>query len=250
MSESTRKVAVVTGAQQGIGRAAALALAETGVSVIVNYLDDPDAAKEIAAEAESRGVAAAAVQGDISQSDDVEALLAAADAFGGIDILVNNAAIFPRSPVLEMTMEEWDAVIGVNLRGSFLCAQAAARRMVAAGRPGSIVSLASRAAFCSSPRGAHYVTSKAGVVGMTRAMALELAPHNIRVNAVAPGLTDTAQPRYGMTEQQIAAAVDESPISGITKPEDIAQTIVFLSSDAASRITGQTVHVNGGQYLY
>ena len=250
MSESTRRVAVVTGAQQGIGRAAALALAETGVSVIVNYLDDPDAAKEIATESANKGVAAAAVQGDISKPDGVESLLAAADEMGGIDILVNNAAIFPRSPVLEMTMEEWDAVIGVNLRGSFLCAQAAAKRMVAAGKPGSIVSVSSRAAFCSSPRGVHYVTSKAGVVGMTRAMALELAPHNIRVNAVAPGLTDTAQPRYGMTEQQIAAAVDESPISGITKPEDIAQTIVFLTSDAASRITGQTVHVNGGQYLY
>ncbi|MDD9905454.1 MAG: SDR family NAD(P)-dependent oxidoreductase [Rhodospirillaceae bacterium] len=250
MSESTRKVAVVTGAQQGIGRAAALALAETGVSVIVNYLDDPDAAKEIAAEAESRGVAATAVQGDISQREDVEALLAAADALGGIDILVNNAAIFPRSPVLEMTMEEWDAVIGANLRGSFLCAQAAAKRMVAAGRPGGIVSVTSRSAFTPSPRGVHYAASKAGLIGMTRALALELAPHGIRVNAVAPGLTDTAQPRYGMTEQQIAAAVDESPISGITKPEDIAQTIVFLSSDAASRITGQTVHVNGGQFLY
>ena len=149
-----------------------------------------------------------------------------------------------------MTVEEWDAVIGVNLKGSFLCAQAAAKRMVTAGQPGSIVSLASRAAFCSSANGVHYVTSKAGIVGMTRAMALELAPHNIRVNAVAPGLTDTAQPRYGMNEAEIAAVVADSPTKGITKPEDIAQTIVFLTSDAASRITGQTIHVNGGQYLY
>ena len=118
MSESTRKVAVVTGAQQGIGRAAALALAETGVSVIVNYLDDPDAAKEIAAEAESRGVAAAS-RASTSSLCEISPCTAA-DALGGIDILVNNAAIFPRSPVLEMTMEEWDAVIGVNLRGCLL----------------------------------------------------------------------------------------------------------------------------------
>ena len=115
MSEQTSKVAVVTGAQQGIGRAAALALAETGVSVIVNYLDDPDAAQAIAAEAESKGVAAVPVQGDISKPGDVESLLAAADEMGGIDILINNAAIFPRSPVLEMTMEEWDAVIGIKI---------------------------------------------------------------------------------------------------------------------------------------
>ena len=250
MSKQTSKVAIVPGAQQGIGRATALAVAETGLSVIINYLDDPDAAQAIAAEAEAQKVSAAAVQGDISKPEDVETLLAAADKLGGVDILVNNAAIFPRSPMLEMAEDEWDAVIGVNLKGSFLCAQAAAKRMVTAGRSGSIVSLASRAAFCSSPRGVHYVTSKSGIVGMTRAMALELAPHNIRVNAVAPGLTDTVQPRYGMNEEEIAAVVAESPISGITKPEDIAQTIVFLTSDAASRITGQTLHVNGGQYLY
>ena len=250
MTEQARRVAVVTGAQQGIGRAAALALAEAGVSVVVNFLDDEAAASEIVAAAQASGVDAKAAQGDISKPVDIEALLSAADGMGGVDILVNNAAIFPRSPFLELDESEWDAVLGVNLKGTFLCAQAAAKRMVAAGRPGSIVNLASRAAFCSSPRGVHYVTSKAGVVGMTRAMALELAPHDIRVNAVAPGLTDTAQPRYGMSEEEIAAVVAESPIGGITKPEDIAQTVVFLTSDAAARITGQTIHVNGGQYLY
>lgn len=249
MNAQTSKLAVVTGAQQGIGRATALALAETGVSVVVNYLDDEAAANEIVAAAQGMGVQAVAVQGDISKPADIETILAAADGLGGIDILVNNAAIFPRSPFLEMEEAEWDAVIGINLKGSFLCAQAAAKRMVAAGTPGCIVSVSSRSAFTPSPRGVHYVASKAGLIGITRAMALELAPHNIRVNAVAPGLTDTAQPRYGMTEQQIAAAVDESPISGITKPEDIAQTIVFLTTDGASRITGQTMHVNGGQYL-
>ncbi len=249
MSEQTDKVAVVTGAQQGIGRAVAVALAETGVSVVVNYLDDEAAAADIVAAAQQRGVSAVAAQGDISRPADIEAILTAADALGGSDVLVNNAGIFPRSPLLELAEAEWDAVLGTNLKGSFLCAQAAAKRMVAAGRPGSIVNLTSRSAYTPSPRGVHYVASKAGLIGMTRAMALELAPHDIRVNAVAPGLTDTAQPRDGMSEDEIAAAVALSPLAGFTQPEDIAQTVVYLTSDAASRITGQTIHVNGGQYL-
>lgn len=245
-----QRVAIVTGAQQGIGRATALALAGAGVSVVVNYLDDEAAAAEIVAEAKGKGVGATAVQGDVSKPADVETLMAAADTLGGIGILVNNAAIFPRSPFLEMAEAEWDSVIAVNLKGTFLCAQAAARRMVAAGTPGTIVNLASRAAFMSSPRGVHYVSSKGGVVSMTRAMALELAPHRIRVNAIAPGLTDTAQPRYGMNEDELAAAGELVPLGGLTQPGDIAGVAVFLTSDAASRITGQTIHVNGGQYLY
>jgi NAD(P)-dependent dehydrogenase (short-subunit alcohol dehydrogenase family) len=249
MSERTDKVAVITGAQQGIGRAIALALAGAGVSVVVNYLDDAAAAAEIVAAARALGVAAEPSQGDVSKPSDVEAILKIADAMGGIDILVNNAGIFPRSPFLELAESEWDTVIGVNLKGSFLCAQAAAKRMVAAGTPGSIVSLTSGAAFRGSPRGVHYVASKAGIVGLTRAMALELAPHKIRVNAIAPGLTDTAQPRYGMSEEQIEETAALTPLAGISKPEDIANLAVFLTSDTASRITGQTMHVNGGQYL-
>ncbi len=250
MNQPANKVAAVTGAQQGIGRAIALGLADAGIGVVVNYLDDEAAAREIADAARSKGVAAEIAPGDVSKPTDIEAILAVADAMGGVDILINNAGIFPRSPFLELAESEWDAVIGVNLKGSFLCAQAAAKRMVAAGRPGSIVSLTSGAAFRSSPRGVHYVASKAGIVGLTRAMSLELAPHKIRVNAIAPGLTDTAQPRDGMSEEEIAATAALTPLAGISEPEDIADLAVFLTSDAASRITGQTVHVNGGQYLY
>lgn len=245
-----KQIAIVTGAQQGIGRAVALALAEAGTSVVVNWLDDAAAASEIVAAARKSGVAAEAVQADIAKPAEVETLFAAADAMGGVDILVNNAAIFPRSPFLELAEAEWDAVIGVNLKGSFLCAQAAAKRMVAAGTAGCIVNIASRAAFCSSPRGAHYVASKGGVVSLTRAMALELAPHRIRVNAVAPGLTDTAQPRYGMSEEALQAAGEHVPLGGLTQPEDIAGSVVFLTTPAAARITGQVINVNGGQYLY
>ena len=243
------RVTVVTGAQQGIGAAIASAAAEAGASVVANYLDDAAAAAAVVASAQSAGADAVAVQADISQPEDVERLMAAADELGGVDILVNNAAVFPRTAFLDMTEADWDGVLTVNLKGPFLCSSAAARRMAAAGREGAIVNIASGAAFRSSPRGAHYVASKAGLVGLTRATALELAPHGIRVNAIAPGLADTAQPRYGMTEAEIAEAAEQLPLKGLTLPGDVADLAVFLASPAARRITGQTVHVNGGNYL-
>ena len=174
----------------------------------------------------------------------------AADEMGGVSILVNNAAVFPRSSFLELAESEWDLVLGVNLKGAFLCTQAAANRMVSAKQGGAIINLTSGAAFRGSPRGVHYVSSKAGVVGLTRATAVELAAHKIRVNAIAPGLTDTAQPRYGMTEDEISEKAATIPFPGLTMPEDIADAAVFLASDSASRISGQTIHVNGGDYLY
>ncbi len=250
MGALTDKVALVTGAQQGIGRAVALAFGREGARVVVNYLDDPDAAEAVAQGVRDAGARATTVQGDVSRAADVEAMLAAADDLGGVDVLVNNAAIFPRTPFLELTEADWATVLDVNLTGSFRCAQAAARRMVAQGRGGSIVNLTSGAAFRSSPRGVHYVASKAGVVGLTRAAALELAPHRIRVNAIAPGLTDTAQPRYGMTEEQLQEAGAQIPLGGLTRPEDVAELAVYLAADASARVTGQTVHVNGGQFPY
>ena len=250
MGNLTGNVAVITGAQQGIGRAVALAMAKEGAHVIVNYLDDMEAANETAAAARALGVKANAVSADISKPSDVEILMQAADVMGGVSILVNNAAVFPRSSFLELAESEWDLVLGVNLKGAFLCAQAAANRMVSAKQSGAIINLTSGAAFRASPRGVHYVSSKAGVVGLTRATAVELAAHKIRVNAIAPGLTDTAQPRYGMTEDEISEKAATIPFPGLTMPEDIADAAVFLASDSASRISGQTIHVNGGDYLY
>jgi NAD(P)-dependent dehydrogenase (short-subunit alcohol dehydrogenase family) len=250
MGNLTGNVAVITGAQQGIGRAVALAMAQEGAHVVVNYLDDAEAANETAAAARALGVKANAVSADISKPSDVEILMQAADVMGGVSILVNNAAVFPRSSFLELAESEWDLVLGVNLKGAFLCAQAAANRMVSAKQSGAIINLTSGAAFRASPRGVHYVSSKAGVVGLTRATAVELAAHKIRVNAIAPGLTDTAQPRYGMTEDEISEKAATIPFPGLTMPEDIADAAVFLASDSASRISGQTIHVNGGDYLY
>ena len=250
MGNLTGNVAVITGAQQGIGRAVALAMAKEGAHVVVNYLDNADAASETAVAARALGVRANAVSADISKPSDVEILMQAADEMGGVSILVNNAAVFPRSSFLELAESEWDLVLGVNLKGAFLCAQAAANRMVSAKQGGAIINLTSGAAFRGSPRGVHYVSSKAGVVGLTRATAVELAAHKIRVNAIAPGLTDTAQPRYGMTEDELSEKAATIPFPGLTMPEDIADAAVFLASDLASRISGQTIHVNGGDYLY
>lgn len=244
------KVVLVTGAQQGIGRATALEFAAAGADVAVNWLDDRDAAEAVAAEIRVRGRRALPVEADMARLDQVQAMVAAVErGLGPIDVLINNAGVFPRVPFLEMTERDWDYVLGVNLKGACFCAQTAAQAMVAAGRPGSIVNLTSGAAFRSSPRGVHYVASKGGVVSMTRALALELAPYRIRVNAIAPGLTDTAQPRYGMSEAELAAAARAVPLGRMALPQEIARAAVFLASDDAGFVTGQTLHVNGGSYL-
>ena len=250
MTKLSNRVAVVTGAEKGIGRATAMALAEQGADLVLNYFESEAATQTLAATVEALGSRVAIVKGDVSRREDVARLLGTADALGGANILVNNAGIFPRVPLLEMTEADWQRVLDVNLKGAFLCLQAMAKSCVAAGRAGAIVNLTSGAAFRGSPRGVHYVSSKAGILGLTRAASQELAPNRIRVNAVAPGLTDTAQPRDGMTEDEIAVAGGKIPLGRMATPEDIARTIVFLCSDDAQHITGQTLHVNGGDYLY
>ena len=243
------KVALVTGAQQGIGRAIAVALARDGADVGVNFLDDASAAEGVAGEIRGLGRRAVTVQGDVSQTASVQGMVkTVVDALGPPDILVNNAGVFPRASFLELPEREWDHVLGINLKGSFLCAQAVARALVAAGRPGAIVNISS-SAVRGDPRGVHYSSSKAGVVGLTRAMALALAPHRIRVNAIAPGLTDTAQPRYGNTEEQIAERAREIPLGRIAQPEEIAKVAVFLASAESGWVTGELIHVNGGFYM-
>jgi len=244
------KVALVTGAQQGIGRAIAVALAREGADVGLNYLDDPDAAEAVAEDVRALGRRVLVVRGDVARSGDVESMVEAVGRSLGVpEVLVNNAGVFPRVPFLEMREREWDHVLDVNLKGSFLCAQASARAMVEAGRRGAIVSISS-VAIRGTPLGVHYSASKAGLVGLTRAMALALAPHGIRVNAVAPGLTDTAQPRGGNTEAELSELARAIPLGGrLAHPEDIASVVVFLASDEARHVTGQLVHVNGGAFM-
>ena len=245
----TAKTALVTGAQQGIGAAAARAFAAAGYDVAVNWLDDRAAAEAIAADIAAAGRRAVLVQGDVGTAASCAALVQAAiEGLGHIDVLVNNAGIFPRVEFLQMTEAEWDRVLDVNLKGSAFCAQAAARHMVAAGIRGVILNLSS-----SSVRGAvlgvHYAATKTGVIGITRSMALALAPHGIRVNAIAPGLTDTAQPRYGNTDAELAEMAKAMPLGRMGRPEEIAGLMTYLASAPAAWITGQIYHINGGAYL-
>jgi NAD(P)-dependent dehydrogenase (short-subunit alcohol dehydrogenase family) len=243
------RAVLVTGAQQGIGRAIAIAAAAAGASVGVNYLDDERAAQDVADRVREFGQEALVHRADVSNVAEVGAMVDAfQDRFGGIDVLVNNAGIFPRSPVLSLAEEEWDQVVDVNLKGSFFCAQAAARGMIRHGRRGAIVNLSS-ITMRGTLRGAHYVATKGGISSLTRALALELAPHGIRVNAIAPGIIDTAQPRFGMSEEEIRLAGEAIPLGRIGRSEEIASLAVFLAGEGASFITGQTVHANGGALM-
>lgn len=240
------RVALITGAQQGIGRAIAEAAGREGASVVVQYLDDRDAAEQVGDAVESFGSEARVVQGDVGVRSDCMKAFEVGQELGGIDLLVNNAGIFPRSSFLDLDDDEWNQVQNVNVVGGFRCLQIMARELVQAGKPGTAVNLSSVAFFRNSARGTHYAASKGAIVGFTRSVSTELAPHAIRVNAIAPGIVDTAQPRDGMTEEEINAASDLVPLGAMATPDEIADVAMFLSSEASRHITGQTLQVNGG----
>ncbi|MBM45065.1 MAG: hypothetical protein CL458_02305 [Acidimicrobiaceae bacterium] len=240
------RVALITGAQQGIGRAIAEAAGREGASVVVQYLDDRDAAEQVGDAVESFGSEARVVQGDVGLRSDCMKAFQVGQELGGIDLLVNNAGIFPRSSFLDLSDDEWNQVQNINVVGGFRCLQIMARELVQAGKPGTAVNLSSVAFFRNSARGTHYAASKGAIVGFTRSVSTELAPHGIRVNAIAPGIVDTAQPRDGMTEEEINAASGLVPLGAMATPDEIADVAVFLSSEASRHITGQTLQVNGG----
>jgi NAD(P)-dependent dehydrogenase (short-subunit alcohol dehydrogenase family) len=241
------RVALVTGAAQGIGAAIACGLAEQGARVVCGDLAAPEATADAIRAA---GGQADALTLDVTSTADVGAAINfVAAGIGGLDILVNNAGIFPRSPALELDEATWDRVLDVNLKGTFFCAQAAARLMVEQARGGRIVNITSGAAFVPTPQSSHYAASKAGVVAATRVLALELASAGITVNAVAPGLTDTAQPRSFYSDDDLAAIAARIPLGRIAAPAEIVPAVCFLAGEGAGYITGMTVHVNGGLYM-
>ena len=248
----TGKVAIVTGGASGIGRAIAFALAESGANVVI--ADRAlDGAEEMAREIESAGGKAIATKTDVTDSKEVEQMAQRTiEKFGKIDILINNAGIIARSPVMDMKEDELDRTFEVNLKGVVLCSQAVARHMIEQ-KSGKIVnmgsSLSSRASVCNlSGGGADYCASKAAVQALTRSLAMELGPYGINVNAVAPGTTNTPM-HEGLWEMATIYFQNSVPLGRLAEPEDIADVVVFLVTDAARYITGQTIHVNGGQIM-
>jgi NAD(P)-dependent dehydrogenase (short-subunit alcohol dehydrogenase family) len=245
------RVALVTGAQQGIGAAIVLALAAEGADVAIGWLDNEAAAEKLAAGVRDKGRKAALIKSDVSKLSEIESMVAETERrLGTPEILVNNAGVYPRVPLLEMRESDWDYVLDINLKAGCFATIAVAKALIAANKRGSVVNLAS-SAVRGAVRGVHYSASKGGVVSMTRALALELAPHSIRVNAIAPGLTDTAQPRYGNTDAELVEMARTTiPLGGkLLAPDQIASTAVFLASDDAGAVTGQVLHVNGGSYM-
>ena len=237
------KVAVVTGAGRGIGQAIALRFAAEGAQVVLNDLRR-EMLEETARLVEERGGAALIAAADIGERDGAEHVASEAIArFGHLDVWINNAGITRDALLLKMTSEQWDAVLRVNLTGTFNGCQAAAARMSAGG--GTIVNLSSRA-YLGNIGQANYSASKAGVVGLTRTLALELARHSIRVNAIAPGFVDTEMAR-AVPEDVRERVVKAIPLRRMARPEEIANVALFLASDESSYITGQVLVVCGGR---
>lgn len=240
--------AMVTGGGRGIGRAIALALATAGCDVVISFLRDESAAGRTVSELQATGRCAGAVRGDVADPvQGPEAVASAASILGGLDIHVNNAGILRRTPFLEIPYGEWQSIIQTNLTGFFLCGQAAARIMVDQGMGGAIVNVSSVAGLGPAPNCTHYAASKAGVTMLTKQMALELAPHGIRVNEVNPGLIETDLNRADIARQEFREErLARIPLKRIGRPEDVAGAVVFLASDAASLITGHGIVIDGG----
>jgi NAD(P)-dependent dehydrogenase (short-subunit alcohol dehydrogenase family) len=245
------RCAVVTGAARGIGRAIALALARAGADVVVNSSASRNAAEETARDICRLGRRAIVCQADVSILEDVRRMVGETlEALGKIDILVNNAGIFINSPIEHVSEEDWDRVMDVNLKGVFLCCREAGRHLIERGREGAIVNVASISARFPEVNGGAYTPSKAGVIGLTKLLAVEWAKYNIRVNAVSPGpvLTPLQQAAYPSTAL-LAARNRAIPMKRHGTPEEIAEAVVFLASDRSSYMTGEEITVDGGSQV-
>ncbi|NOY12938.1 MAG: 3-oxoacyl-[acyl-carrier-protein] reductase [Deltaproteobacteria bacterium] len=241
------KVAIVTGASRGIGRSISLALAGQGAKIVAVDID-PVATEAFVAELKAQGTEAIAVQGNVTVTEDVENMVKVAkETFARVDILVNNAGITRDALLFRMKDEDWDAVLTVNLKGAFLCSRAAAKVM-AKQRYGRIINIASVVGQMGNAGQANYCASKAGLMGLTRSNARELAKRNVTVNAVAPGFiaTDMTDALPEAKRQELAAQI---PLARLGSADDIANAVLFLASEQSGYITGQVLGVNGGMYM-
>ncbi|MCR8845407.1 3-oxoacyl-[acyl-carrier-protein] reductase [Paenibacillus sp. SC116] len=248
MSKLEGKVALVTGASRGIGRSVALKLASEGADVVVNYAGSEAAAADTVAAIEAMGRRAIAIRANVGKTQEADQLIQSTmEQFGRIDILVNNAGITRDNLIMRMKEEEFDQVIETNLKGVFNCLKAVTRPMMKQ-RSGRIINISSVVGVLGNPGQANYVAAKAGVIGLTKASARELASRNITVNCVAPGFieTDMTDALSSEMREQLLHGI---PLARLGQPEDIANAVLFLASNDSSYMTGQTIHVDGGMYM-
>jgi len=244
----TGKVALVTGASRGIGRAIALRLAEAGADVIVNYAGNEALAQAVVEQIASMGRSACKVRANVANPQEVQEMFQTIlDQYGRLDVLVNNAGITRDNLLIRLKEEEWDEVIATNLKGVFNCIKAAARPMMKQ-RWGRIINISSVVGVLGNPGQANYAAAKAGVIGLTKTSARELASRNITVNVVAPGFIETDMTDK-LPEEVKTAMLNQIPLGRFGQVDDVAQLVCFLASDAAGYITGQTLHVDGGMYM-
>ncbi|KAA9004144.1 3-oxoacyl-[acyl-carrier-protein] reductase [Paenibacillus spiritus] len=242
------QTALVTGASRGIGRSIALSLAEHGVNVVVNYSGSEAAAEETVQAIRALGAEAVAIRGNVGRADEAEALVKEAlGAWGRIDILVNNAGITRDNLIMRMKEEEFDQVIETNLKGVFNCLKAATRPMMKQ-RYGRIINISSVVGVTGNPGQANYSAAKAGIIGLTKSAARELASRGITVNCIAPGFIDTDMTR-ALPEEARTELSKGIPLARLGQPEEIASAVLFLVSSGAAYMTGQTLHVDGGMYM-
>ncbi len=242
------KIALITGASRGIGRAIALELGRLGANIVVNYHGNEARAREVVSQLETQGRQAVAIAADVSNAEDVDRLFRqATSTLGPPHILVNNAGITRDNLLLRLSEADWDSVLDTNLKSAYLCSKAAARAMVRA-REGSIINIASVVALMGNPGQANYTAAKGGLIALTKTLARELGSRNIRVNVVAPGFIETDMTR-GLSQEVRQQLADRIALGRLGTPEDIATTVGFLCTPAARYITGQVFNVDGGLSL-